>query len=87
MTQLTFEAFEEGEEGMAIYQGKLQNPGTHGGDDTMLLVLILKDLNVAWNDRDWYLHSQDLVYLDEELASILVERGIARELNIGGIEQ
>ena len=52
-----------------------------------ILVLILKDLNVAWNDRDWYLHSQDLVYLDEELASILVERGIARELNIGGIEQ
>lgn len=44
------------------------------------LVLILGNINVAWTDRNWYLHSQDIVYLDEKLASILVMRGIARKL-------
>lgn len=44
-----------------------------------VLVSILKDFNVAWTDRNWYLHAQDLVYLDEKLADLLVKRGIARK--------
>lgn len=42
-------------------------------------VIILKDFKVAWLDRDWILHEQDLVYLDPQLVAILVERGIARK--------
>lgn len=48
-----------------------------------VLMLIVKDINVAWTDRNWYLHSQDIVYLDEKLASILVMRGIAKKLEVG----
>ena len=46
------------------------------------LVLIIRNLNVAWTDRNWYLHSQDIVYLDERLASILVMRGMAKKLEV-----
>ncbi|MCL5783582.1 MAG: hypothetical protein M1476_06715 [Candidatus Thermoplasmatota archaeon] len=31
-----------------------------------VMVLILKDLNAAWTDRNWYLHSQDILFLDYE---------------------
>ncbi len=51
-------------------------------NESGVLVLIAKDINVAWTDRNWYLHSQDIVYLDEKLASILVMRGIARKLEV-----
>ena len=49
-----------------------------------IFVLIMRNLNVAWTDRNWYLHSQDIVYLDEKLASVLVMRGIARKLEVDG---
>ncbi|AKA48525.1 hypothetical protein IX51_04765 [uncultured archaeon] len=48
--------------------------------DTMILVAISQDFNVAWKDRDWYLHEQGLVYLDVELAEMLIQRGIARRV-------
>lgn len=44
----------------------------------LVLVLIMEDFNVAWMDRNWYLHSRDLVHLGENLATILTSRGIAR---------
>ncbi len=44
--------------------------------------LVLKEINVSWKDRDWYLHPQDFVYLDEDLAAILVERGMARKVEV-----
>ncbi len=50
--------------------------------ENYLPVLILKDFNVAWTDRNWYLHEQDLVYLDEKLATILISRGIARKTEV-----
>ena len=49
-----------------------------------VLVMIMKDFNVAWTDTNWYLHSQDIVYLDEKLASVLIMRGIARKLEVDG---
>ena len=50
--------------------------------ENYLPVLILKDFNVAWTDRNWYLHEQDLVYLDERLGAILIFRGIARRTEV-----
>lgn len=44
-------------------------------------VLVLKPIEVAWKDRDWYLHAQDIVHLDMELAELLARRGMARILN------
>ena len=49
-----------------------------------ILVLIMRNLNVAWTDGNWYLHSQDILYLDEKLASVLIMRGIARKLEVDG---
>jgi hypothetical protein len=46
------------------------------------LILVLKDFNVAWTDRDWHLHNQDVVSLDEKLAQILIQRGIARKVEV-----
>ncbi len=42
-------------------------------NETSLLVPILKDFSVALTEWNWDLHSQDLVYLDMKLATILVE--------------
>ncbi len=53
------------------------------GHATQVIVSILKDFNVAWTDRNWYLHAQDLVYLDEKLADLLVKRSIARKQEVG----
>ena len=53
-------------------------------NESGVLVLIAKDINVAWTDRNWYLHSQDIVYLDEKLASVLIMRGTARKLEVDG---
>ncbi len=47
-----------------------------------VLVIVLSEINVAWTDRDWYLHPQDLVYLDKGLAAILAERRVAMELEV-----
>ena len=77
MTQLTFDSF-------------LQEAGPERADPVVnnlsgnhyVLVLVLKDFSVAWTDRNWYLHEQDLVYLDPRLASLLVERGIARRTEV-----
>ncbi|MCL4337498.1 MAG: hypothetical protein M1129_04235 [Candidatus Thermoplasmatota archaeon] len=45
-----------------------------------LTVQIVRDFDVAWKDRDWHLHSQDIVDLDHELAKILISREVAREV-------
>ena len=71
MTQLTFDSFLQEEKNASPETGKNKA-------ESSILVLILKDFSVAWTDRNWYLHDQDLVYLDPRLASLLVERGIAR---------
>lgn len=68
MNQLTLETFFDPEIELKDEQAK------------QALVSILEDFNVAWTDRNSYLHSQDLVYLDENLAAILVSRGIARKV-------
>jgi hypothetical protein len=65
MAQTTLESF--------LFSDPLTHP-VH-----MVPVLIIEDINVAWNDRDWFLHKQDLVYLDTALAKILLERGIAKD--------
>ena len=72
MNQLTFDSFLESE----LKSNESQK------HVTQTLVLVLKDINVAWTDRDWYFHSQDLVYLNEDLATILVRRGIARFVTV-----
>ena len=71
MNQLTFEAFpaEEAKKDADPYLNYAP-------------VLVLKDINVAWTDRNWYLHEQDLVYLDEKLATILIDRGIAKKTEV-----
>ena len=53
---------------------------TNNNQATQVLVSILQDFNVAWKDRDWHLHSQDIVDLDHELAKILISREVAREV-------
>ena len=50
--------------------------------ENYLPVLVLKDLTVAWTDRNWFLREQDFVYLESRLAAMLVERGIARKAGI-----
>ncbi len=55
---------------------------TNNNQATQVLVSILQDFNVAWTDRNWYLHAQDLVYLDEKLADLLVTRKIARRIDL-----
>ena len=72
MNQLTFDSFLESE----LKSNESQK------HVAQTLVLVLKDINVAWRDRDWYLHEQDLVYLNEDLATILVGRGIAKIVNL-----
>ena len=48
----------------------------------VVLMMIMEDLNVAWMDKDWYLHSQDLLYLEHELASLLAQREIAMKVEV-----
>lgn len=45
-------------------------------------VLILADINVAWKDRDWHLRAQDIVYLDPELADLLIGRKTAKGVRL-----
>ncbi len=76
MNQLTFEAFIE-DNGKSARKDSVTNPYTH-----YVPVLVHKDLNIAWTDRNWFLHDQDIIYLDPRLASLLVERGIARKTEV-----
>ncbi len=71
MNQLTFEGFAENE------KTAQNNPYS-----SYVPVLILKDFDVAWTDRNWFLREQDFVYLESRLAAMLVERGIARKTEI-----
>jgi DNA replication initiation complex subunit (GINS family) len=75
MTQLTFDSFLQEEKNASPEAGKNKA-------ESSILVLILKDFSVAWTDRNWYLHEQDLVYLDPRLALLLAERGIARKTEV-----
>jgi phage/plasmid-associated DNA primase len=56
--------------------------GSDSVNDCMILVSIIKDFNVAWFDKDWFFHDQDLVHVPGELAAMLIKRGIAREIRI-----
>ncbi len=75
MTQLTFDSFLMKEE--HVFAETVKNRAK-----TSILVLMLKDFNVAWKDKDWYLHSQDLVYLEQELASLLMQRKVAMKVEV-----
>ena len=79
MTQLTFDSFIREEDKSAPHSNPVVNSAA---TNQYVLVLILKDFSVAWTDRNWYLHDQDLVYIDQRLASLLVERGIARRTEV-----
>ena len=48
----------------------------------VVLMMIVKDFNIAWMARVWYLHSQDLVYLEHELASLLAKREVAMKVEV-----
>ena len=43
-------------------------------------VLVLVDISIAWTDRDWHFHNQDIADIDTELAELMVKRGMARML-------
>ncbi len=51
--------------------------------DSDMLVLITADLPpIAQNDRDYFLHKNDIIYLSESFANMLIKRNSARKLNI-----
>ena len=47
-------------------------------------VLVLVDISIAWKDRDWHFHSQDIVDLDSRLARTMTERRWARTVSLEG---
>jgi hypothetical protein len=47
-------------------------------------VLVLVDIGIAWTDRDWHFHAQDIVDIDSRLAELMVRRGMARMLSLEG---
>ena len=47
-------------------------------------VLVLVDISIAWKDRDWHFHSQDIVDIDSELAELMIRRGMVRMLTMEG---
>lgn len=49
-------------------------------NNSPILVAILQDFNVAWHDRDWHFHKQDIAHVPGVLAALLIERGIARKI-------
>jgi hypothetical protein len=53
----------------------------------MILVSVMRDFNVAWHDRDWHFHKQDIAHVPEDLAALLFARGIAREITINQLSQ
>ena len=46
---------------------------------------MVKDFKVAWKDRDWEFHSEDVLDVDSELAVLLVKRGIATKVNLSEV--
>ncbi len=56
------------------------------GDDTvndrMIMVSIMKEFTVEWNSQDWHFHNQDIVHVPKDLAAMLIERGIARGVQL-----
>ena len=58
------------------------NPLVDSEYKNYIFVKILKDFNVAWFDGDWYLHTNDMVYLSPDLVKALEKRGIARTVDI-----
>ncbi len=48
-----------------------------------VLIAISKDISIAWIDRDYHFHSQDMVHVPRKLADILIKRGIASEAKVG----
>ena len=47
-------------------------------------VLVLVDVSIAWTDRDWHFHAQDIVDIDSELARTMIERRWARMARLEG---
>jgi len=47
-------------------------------------VVVLADISIAWTDRDWHFHAQDIVDLDPKLAELMIRRGMARMLSLEG---
>ena len=47
-------------------------------------VLVLVDIEIAWKDRDWHFHAQDIVDLDSRLARTMIERGWFRMARLEG---
>ena len=47
-------------------------------------VVVLVDIEIAWTDRDWHFHSQDIVNIDRELAETMAKRGMARTVSLEG---
>ena len=45
-------------------------------------VLVLKDIAIAWKDKDWHFHNQDIVDIDSELAELMIRRGMVRMLTM-----
>ena len=50
-------------------------------------VLVLVDIEIAWTDRDWHFHAQDIVDLDSRLARTMIERRWARMARLEGDSQ
>ena len=47
-------------------------------------VVVLVDIGVAWMDKDWHFHAQDIVDIDSRLAGAMIERGWARMVRLEG---
>ena len=47
-------------------------------------ILVLVDVSIAWMDKDWHFHAQDIVDLDSRLARTMIKRGMARMLKVEG---
>ena len=47
-------------------------------------VLVLVDISIAWKDRDWHFHSQDIASIDCELAKVMIQRKMAKMLKVEG---
>ena len=50
-------------------------------------VLVLVDVSIAWTDKDWHFHAQDIVDLDSRLARTMIKRGWARMARLEGDSQ
>ena len=46
------------------------------------LIAMNRDISVAWFDKDYHFHAQDMAHVPQGLASMLIDRGIGRPVNI-----